>query len=99
MLDVVQSRFGRWAWPLSIAAAGLGTVAVALLRGCWHKHMGWPTRFDDQYSYRVCTDCGIKRLFDPESFRGYGSHSYDLHELIARDRARRMRKQKVASLK
>lgn len=41
----------------------------------------------------------IKRLFDPESFRGYGPHSYDLHQLIARDRARRMRKQKAASLK
>jgi len=62
-----QSRFWRWAWPLSIATAGLGTVPVALLRGCWHRHVGWPTRFDDQYSYRVCTDCGIKRLFDPES--------------------------------
>lgn len=50
-------------------------------------------------SYRVCTDCGIQRLFDPKSFRGYGPYSYDLRELIARDRARRMRQQKVASVK
>ncbi len=47
--------------------------------------MSWPTRYDDHYSYRVCTDCGIKRLFDPKSFRGYGPYSYDVGELIARD--------------
>ena len=90
---MARGTFWRWAWPFSIAAAGIGTAAVVLLRGCWHTHMGWPTRYDDHYSYRVCTECGIKRLFDPESFRGYGPYSYDLKELIARDRARRMKRQ------
>ena len=88
----------RWAWPLGIAAAGVGTAAVVLLRGCWHTHMSWPTRYHDQYSNRVCTDCGIKRLFDPKSFRGYGPYSYDLRELIARDRARRMRRHKFSGV-
>ena len=92
-LNVARGTFRRWAWPFSIAAAGIGTAAVVLLRGCWHMHMSWPTRYDDHYSYRVCTECGIKRLFDPESFRGYGPYSYDLKELIARDRARRMKRQ------
>ena len=95
--DLSRGRFWRWAWPLSIVAAGVGTAAVVLLRGCWHSHMSWPTRYDDHYSYRVCTDCGIKRLFDPKSFRGYGPYSYDLRELIARDRARRMRQQKITA--
>ena len=78
----------RWAWPFGIVFAGVGTAAVVLLRGCWHTHMSWPTQYDANYSYRVCTDCGIKRLFDPESFRGYGRYGYDLRELIARDRVR-----------
>jgi DNA-directed RNA polymerase subunit RPC12/RpoP len=56
--------------------------------------MSWPTRYDDEYSYRACTDCGIKRLFDPKSFRSYGPFGYDLHELIAKHRAWRMRQQK-----
>jgi hypothetical protein len=83
-----RRRLWRWAWPLGIAVAGVGTAATVLLRGCWHTHMSWPTQYDDHYSYRVCTDCGIKRLFDPESFRGYGPYGYDLRELIARDRVR-----------
>lgn len=90
---MARGIFRRWAWPLSFAAAGIGTAAVVLLRGCWHRHMSWPTRYDDRYSYRVCTEFGIKRLFDPESFRGYGPYSYDLKDLIARDRARRMKRQ------
>jgi hypothetical protein len=94
---VSRRRFWRWAWPLSIAAAGVGASAGVLLRGCWHTHMSWPTRYDDHYSYRVCTDCGIKRLFDPTSFRGYGRYSYDLRELIVRDHALRKRQQKVTA--
>jgi hypothetical protein len=87
--NMSHGRFWRWAWPFGIVAAGVGTAAAVLLRGCWHTHMTWPTRYDDRYSYRVCTDCGIKRLFDPESLRGYGRYGYDLPELIARDRVRR----------
>ena len=51
--------------------------------------MSWPTRYDDQHSYRVCTNCGIQRLFDPHSFRSYGPYGYDLQEIIARERVRR----------
>jgi hypothetical protein len=86
-----HGKVWRWVWPFGIVAAGVGTAAAVLLRGCWHTHMSWPTQYDDHYSYRVCTDCGIKRLFDPESFRGYGRYGYDLRELIARDRVRRQK--------
>ena len=54
-------------------------------------------QYDDQHSYQVCTGCGIQRLFNPKSFRGYGPYGYDLRELIARDRARRMRQQKLTA--
>jgi hypothetical protein len=84
-----RGRIWRWAWPFGIVAAGVGKAAAVLLRGCWHTHMSWPMRHDDHYSYRVCTDCGIKRLFDPQSFRSCGPHGYDLLELIARDGVRR----------
>jgi DNA-directed RNA polymerase subunit RPC12/RpoP len=80
--------FPHWIWPLSIAAAGVGTVAAVLLRGCWHRNIGWPVKHDEHYSYVVCTDCGIKRLFDEKLFRDYGPYGYDLDELIAQDRAK-----------
>lgn len=90
-----QRRIPRWIWPWGLAFASLGAAAAVLMRGCWHTRMGWPSRYDKQYSYRVCTDCGIKRLFDEKTFQEYGPYGYDLKELIARAeevRAKRMRK-------
>ena len=51
-----------------------------LLRGCWHSKMGWPIRLDG-CAYRVCLGCGIKRLFDEESFLSYGRYRYDVKQL------------------
>ena len=85
-----KKRWSRWAWPLGLLAAGAGSAAAFLLRGCWHSKMGWPVREGD-HSYRVCLGCGIKRLFDEKRFRGYGPYAYDVKELIARERANRMR--------
>ncbi len=42
-----------------------------------------------EYSYQVCLGCGIKRLFDEQSFRAYGPYSYDLNHLMAWEAARR----------
>lgn len=84
----------HWAWPLGVALAGAGSAAAYLLRGCWHTHMSWPTSVDDEFSYQVCTSCGIKRLFDSGSFHGYGPYGYDLHDLIARERAARLRRRR-----
>lgn len=55
--------------------------------------MSWPIREKD-CTYQVCLNCGIKRLFDETSFRGYGRFGYDLHELIAQERAQRVQKQR-----
>lgn len=52
--------------------------------------MSWPVRYQD-YSYQVCLGCGIKRLFDEKSFRSYGPFSYDLNQLIAREKARQLK--------
>jgi hypothetical protein len=93
----------HWAWPLGLAVAAIGGAATFILRGCWHTRMGWPIRYDDQFSYQVCMGCGIKRLFDESSFHGYGPHSYDVHELIARERLARLerlrRHEKRAAMK
>jgi DNA-directed RNA polymerase subunit RPC12/RpoP len=80
----------HWAFPLGIAAAGLGAVATVLLRGCWHRNMSWPIRHEHtDYSYQVCTDCGVKRLFDEKHFRPYGPYGQDVRELIAEVERRR----------
>jgi len=83
-------RWSRWAWPLGLLAAGAGGAAAFLLRGCWHTKMSWPIR-EGERSYQVCLGCGIKRLFDEGTFRGFGPYGYDVKELIAWERAIRMR--------
>ena len=80
----------RWFWPVGLMTTGLAGAAVVVLRGCWHRKLSWPIRVEG-YSYQVCLGCGIKRLFDEETFHGYGPYSYDLHELIARDRVARIK--------
>ncbi len=86
-------RHRHWVWPLG-ALAGVGSVMAFMLRGCWHSSMSWPIRVDDDFSYQVCTACGIKRLYDVKSFHAYGPYGYELHELIARERTARMRRRK-----
>ena len=78
----------RWGWFLGIAATGLAGAGVILFRGCWHGKMSWPVRARE-HSYQVCLGCGIKRLFDEQSFRAVGPYSYDLNQLIAWDAAQR----------
>jgi hypothetical protein len=89
-----RRRHIHWAWPLGLAIAGMGGAATFLLRGCWHTHMSWPVKLDEEFSYQVCTGCGIKRLYDETRFHAYGPYGYDLHELIARERAARLRRRR-----
>jgi hypothetical protein len=76
----------RWKLPLGLMATGVAGAAVLVLRGCWHRKMSWPVRYQ-QHSYQVCLGCGIKRLFDERAFRSYGPYSYDLNRLVAWDKA------------
>ncbi len=78
----------RWKLPLGLMATGVAGAAVLVLRGCWHRKMSWPVRYQ-QNSYQVCLGCGIKRLFDEKLFRAYGPYSYDLNRLISWDTANR----------
>lgn len=72
-------------------ATGVAGAAVLVLRGCWHRKMSWPVRYQE-HSYQVCLGCGIKRLFDERAFRAYGPYSYDLNKLIAQDAAESVRR-------
>ena len=86
---VRKRRRAHWVFPLGIGLAGLASAAAFVLRGCWHRNMSWPARAEDEhghFSYQVCNDCGIMRLFDERKFRGIGSYGYDLHALIAGER-------------
>jgi len=82
-----QKQKSSWRWPLGLLATGLAGAAVMIFRGCWHGRMSWPVRAQ-KHSYQVCLGCGIKRLFDEQTFRAYGPFSYDLKRLIAWDIAR-----------
>ena len=91
----------QWAFPVGIGLAGIASAAAILLRGCWHRNMSWPKRVESEhgdFSYQVCNDCGIVRLFDERTFRGYGPSGYDLHRLIAREHLARQRRMRRASL-
>jgi hypothetical protein len=81
---MAQEKKSRWKVPLSLMATGVAGAAVLVLRGCWHRKMSWPVRYQ-QHSYQVCLGCGIKRLFDEKSFCAYGPYSYDLNRLISWD--------------
>jgi hypothetical protein len=85
-----EKKSSRWIWPLSLMATTVAGAAVVVLRGCWHRKMSWPVR-SHEYSYQVCLNCGIKRLFDEKNFRSYGPYSYDLDRLISWERAKRLR--------
>ena len=79
-----KAKKSGWRVPLGLVATGVAGAAVLVLRGCWHRKMSWPVRYQE-HSYQVCLGCGIKRLFDEKVFRAYGPYSYDLNRLIARD--------------
>src|SRR5450432_16822 len=79
-----RKKTSRWKVPLGLVATGVAGAAVLILRGCWHRKMSWPVRYQD-HSYQVCLGCGIKRIFDEKAFRAYGPYSYDLNRLITRD--------------
>jgi hypothetical protein len=81
---MAQEKKSRWKVPLGLMATGVAGAAVLVLRGCWHRKMSWPVRYQ-QHSYQVCLGCGIKRLFDEKSFCAYGPYSYDLNKLISWD--------------
>ena len=83
-----EVKKSRWKVPLGLVATGVAGAAVLVLRGCWHRKMSWPVRYQE-HSYQVCLGCGIKRLFDENAFCAYGPYSYDLNRLIAQDNARR----------
>jgi hypothetical protein len=84
MSEEKEVKKSRWKLPLGLVATGVAGAAVLVLRGCWHRKMSWPVRYQ-QHSYQVCLGCGIKRLFDERAFRAYGTYSYDLNRLIARE--------------
>ena len=81
---MADEKKSRWKFPLGLMATGVAGAAVLVLRGCWHRKMSWPVRYQE-HSYQVCPGCGIKRLFDEKLFRAYGPYSYDLNRLVSWD--------------
>ena len=48
---------------------------LGTLFGCWHKDLSRPFT-SKKVSYRVCTDCGARAVFDTESFKTLGTFYY-----------------------
>ena len=42
------------------------------LFGCWHRDLTRPFS-NKKVSYRVCTDCGARKVFDTKSFKTLGT--------------------------
>ena len=72
----------------------LKAAKTLMFGGCLHRKMGWPIWLGG-HSYRVCMDCGIKRLFDERTLRAYGPYSYQVNDLIGR-RGEQISKSQVA---
>jgi hypothetical protein len=79
---MAEEKKSRWKVPLGLVVSGVAGAAVLVFRGCWHRKMSWPVRYQ-QHSYQVCLGCGIKRLFDEKAFCAYGPYSYQLDRLIS----------------
>ena len=47
-------------------------VRVGSLFRCGHRRMGWPITRDGQ-TYRACLKCGMRRGFDPKTWKTFGS--------------------------
>ena len=71
---IVESR--------GISHASPGGLSALLMRfymwlfGCWHTDMGRPITVGGE-TYRVCLDCGARRLFDTESWNTHGPYYFD----------------------
>jgi hypothetical protein len=84
-------------WWRGVVATSLAGAAVMAFRGCWHGKMSWPIGAQG-YSYQVCLNCGVKRLFDEETFTAYGPFRYDLSELIARAKSTQSKSHPLADM-
>jgi hypothetical protein len=90
----VKLKKYSWWWP-GVVASSLAGAAVVAFRGCWHRRMSWPVGVQG-YSYQVCLSCGAKRLFDEQTFTGYGPFRYDLNELTAWEKSKNPRSRPAA---
>ena len=85
----------RLKWVAENSLKSIFKAARTLLfGGCRHKKMGWPL-WVGGYAFRVCLDCGIKRLFDEERWRCYGSYSYHIDDLLGRGGNKEPRERQV----
>ena len=102
MTDAVEQQKSEklkrssWWWPGVVVTSLAGAAAVAF-RGCWHGKMSWPIGVQG-YSYQVCLSCGAKRLFDEETFSACGPFRYDLNELIAWEKAAKLKSHPVTDV-
>jgi hypothetical protein len=78
-----KPKKSSWWWP-GVVASSLAGAAVVAFRGCWHRKMSWPIGVQG-YSYQVCLNCGAQRLFDENTFSGYGPFRYDLNGFSSRE--------------
>lgn len=51
---------------------------IARVFGCRHSRMSMPVT-TKEITYRFCPTCGIRRIYDLETFRLQGSYYYPAH--------------------
>ena len=63
----VRSQRGR-----TVTIRSAFELCLGSLFRCAHRRMGWPVTRDGQ-TYRACLQCGMRRSFDPETWKTFGS--------------------------
>ena len=60
---------------INVDSPGIKIGLLGIIFGCRHKNLSRPFT-DKKNSYRVCMECGARKVFDTQSFKTLGTFYY-----------------------
>jgi hypothetical protein len=73
VLSIAQPKIAAQRESLVTTTLSAPERLVGSLFRCWHRRMGWPITRDGQ-TYRACLKCGMRRSFDPKTWKTFGPY-------------------------